>query len=402
MPSASVALAAAGGDQAGHRAQAERRLTADGDTEGDGTRADEAKAGTDLEPDGGADPGALGPTTDRLPAVVTGRRWKAARAGLSRRSSPVPTPAPFASLPRANARQRYRLALRASDQSLNLELMIRTAPLARCAVIAVVSPKGGPGKTTITALLGTLLAELRRDPVVALDANPDMGDLIDKLSSGGRGATAEIDNLTTWLSAHPTATPAQLWSRLGVGPHGLRWIATPRPPTATKERMIAAADYARYCELITRLRDYAGIILVDCGTGLLDPPVRAALEAADQILLITDSSATTARQVVAASGLLPDATPTWLVANRMPLKGSMLDLDQVVAAIPRLHGVTVVPTPPRGVPAESIVTPDFRWSEAPASWQLPIRELAARLATNWSARPTQGRELAGPFSNSQS
>ena len=36
-----------------------------------------------------------------------------------------------------------------------------------------------PGKTTMTALLGMLVAELRRDPVIALDANPDFGDLKD-------------------------------------------------------------------------------------------------------------------------------------------------------------------------------------------------------------------------------
>jgi MinD-like ATPase involved in chromosome partitioning or flagellar assembly len=78
---------------------------------------------------------------------------------------------------------------------------------------------------------------------------------------------------------------------------------------ATKERMIAAADFALYQQLIARLRDYAGIVLVDCGTGLLDPPVRAALEAADQIVLVTDNSATTARQVVTAAGLLPPGRP---------------------------------------------------------------------------------------------
>jgi MinD-like ATPase involved in chromosome partitioning or flagellar assembly len=148
--------------------------------------------------------------------------------------------------------------------------------------------------------------------------------------------------------------------------------------------MIAAADFGLYQGLITRLRDYAGIILVDCGTGLLDPPVRAALEAADQILLVTDSSATTARQVVAAAGLLPARTPTWLVANKMPRKGSMLDLQQVVAAIPRLNGVTVVAVPAGGHLAENIVTPSFTWAEAPAVWQEPIRELAARLANNWA------------------
>jgi MinD-like ATPase involved in chromosome partitioning or flagellar assembly len=147
--------------------------------------------------------------------------------------------------------------------------------------------------------------------------------------------------------------------------------------------MIDAADFDLYEGLIRRLRDYAGIVLVDCGTGLLDPPVRSALGAADQIVLITDSSATTARQVVAASGLLPPDTPTWLVANKMPRRGSMLDLDRVVAALPHLKGVTVVPVPGRGQLAENIVVPGFSWTDAPREWQEPIRELAARLASWW-------------------
>jgi hypothetical protein len=55
-------------------------------------------------------------------------------------------------------------------------------------------------------------------------------------------------------------------------------------------------------------------------------------------VLITDSSATTARQVVDAAGLLPPGTPTWLVANKMPPPGSVLDLEQVTAAMPRING----------------------------------------------------------------
>jgi MinD-like ATPase involved in chromosome partitioning or flagellar assembly len=147
--------------------------------------------------------------------------------------------------------------------------------------------------------------------------------------------------------------------------------------------MIAAANFALYRQLIARLRDYAGIVLVDCGTGLLDPPVRAALQAADQIVLVTDSSATTARQVVAAAELLPPGTPTWLVANKMPPKGSTLDLGQVVAAMPRINGVTVIRMPSGGQLAENVVTPHFAWSTAPVAWREPVRELAARLANNW-------------------
>ena len=147
------------------------------------------------------------------------------------------------------------------------------------------------------------------------------------------------------------------------------------------QRMIDAANYDLYAWLIRRLRDYAGILLVDCGTGLLDPPVRAALEAADQIVLVTDTSATTARQVVAAAGLLPADTPTWLVANKMA-KSSRLDLPQVIASMPGLKGVTVVPVP-GGELAENIVTPNFTWTSAPPAWREPLREIAARLANYW-------------------
>jgi hypothetical protein len=51
------------------------------------------------------------------------------------------------------------------------------APLHRSATIEVVSPKGGAGKTLVTALLGSLLAYLRRDRLLAVDANPDLGSL---------------------------------------------------------------------------------------------------------------------------------------------------------------------------------------------------------------------------------
>jgi hypothetical protein len=131
----------------------------------------------------------------------------------------VPPAGAFAKAVPPNAAARYRQAWAATDRSHNLEGMIRAAPLAHCMVIAVVSPKGGPGKTTITALLGTLLAELRRDPVLALDANPDLGDLGDKLADESAPAAA-VDDLAGWLDGHPGATPAELSARLGVGPHG--------------------------------------------------------------------------------------------------------------------------------------------------------------------------------------
>ncbi|MBO0692038.1 MAG: hypothetical protein J2P58_03980 [Acidimicrobiaceae bacterium] len=312
---------------------------------------------------------------------------RALKAVFFRKAIEPPKSGTFLKAATPSAGERYRLALQETDRARNLEVMIRQTRLKGSTVIAVISPKGGPGKTTITALLGTLFAELRRDPVIALDANPDFGDLKDKLSYEDT-ESALVDSLAHWLEANPAATPSEFSRQLGIGPHGLRFVATPRPPEGevvseptVLKRMTLAADYDLYASLIRRLRDYTGVLLLDCGTGLLDPPVRAALEAADQIVLVTDTSATTARQVVASARLLPSQTPTWLVANKMA-KSSRLDLPRVITSIPQVRGVTVVPVPGEDL-AENIVTPNFRWEEAPQVWQEPLREIAARLADYW-------------------
>jgi putative peptide zinc metalloprotease protein len=51
------------------------------------------------------------------------------------------------------------------------------SPVQGCRRIAVVSRKGGVGKTTTTLMLGHTFASLRGDRVIALDGNPDAGSL---------------------------------------------------------------------------------------------------------------------------------------------------------------------------------------------------------------------------------
>ena len=57
------------------------------------------------------------------------------------------------------------------------EQLAAAPPMTRPNTVAVISPKGGVGKTTISFVLGNLLAEQLRLRVVALDANPDFGTL---------------------------------------------------------------------------------------------------------------------------------------------------------------------------------------------------------------------------------
>jgi Mrp family chromosome partitioning ATPase len=73
----------------------------------------------------------------------------------------------------------------------------RGAQLRRCVTVAVMSPKGGVGKTTLTALLGSLFALLRRDRIVAIDNNPDFGALGRALARWAR---------PSWPSATSTGT----------------------------------------------------------------------------------------------------------------------------------------------------------------------------------------------------
>ena len=69
--------------------------------------------------------------------------------------------------------------------------------------VVVMSRKGGVGKTTITLSLGSILATERGDRVVAVDANPDAGNLAHRVRPppGSPSPTC----CATWTGS--TATP---------------------------------------------------------------------------------------------------------------------------------------------------------------------------------------------------
>lgn len=67
------------------------------------------------------------------------------------------------------------------------------APVHDCRRIAVLSRKGGVGKTTTTLMLGHTFASHRGDRVIALDGNPDAGSLgyrVQQMRSVGGGSRA--------------------------------------------------------------------------------------------------------------------------------------------------------------------------------------------------------------------
>jgi MinD-like ATPase involved in chromosome partitioning or flagellar assembly len=239
----------------------------------------------------------------------------------------------------------------------------------------VISPKGGVGKTTTTALLGSLLAFLRRDRVVAVETNPDWGSL-------GRRLVPDhpvfIDDLLTGLLAEPGLSPTQLDAQLSRGPDGL--MVCPAPTDPDRARRL---DQAAYGTLFARLSERVGTLVLDCGTGLDDPPARAALACADQLVLVCDDEPDTASIVAETARWLQHVpAPVFLVVNNLRRR-SRIDITALQREMDGARGLAVIP---RDEPAAGLLHDSrFSWTHAPAGWQTPVRELAALLAADWPA-----------------
>ncbi|MER7212146.1 MinD/ParA family protein [Streptosporangium sp. NPDC000239] len=163
--------------------------------------------------------------------------------------------------------------------------------------IAVMSLKGGVGKTTTTVALGNTLASLRGDRVIAIDANPDRGTLGLKVKSETaatiRTMLAEAPHIMRYADAR--AFTSQSPARLEV-------LASDSDPAVSEA--FDADDYRTVAGLIER---YYSICITDCGTGLLHGAMGATLELADQIVLVS---------LVAVDGAnSAAATLDWLTAH---------------------------------------------------------------------------------------
>lgn len=323
-------------------------------------------------------------TRDLLPP----RRSPPARVGLAaqallrtRRDRPVepapdtryrPSPGEPTMAKNAGPLTRCRDAWRATDHLHVLERRVIEPRLTRCATIAVVSPRGGVGKTTITTLLGTLFAQLRHDRIVAIDTNPDYGSLGRTLAPSHN---VYVDDVLAVLD-HPALTATQLDASLARAAHGLLVLPAPTDPERT-----ARLDHSGYSRVIHRLQGLVGVILLDCGTALWEPAAQAALASASQAILVSDAEPATASLVAEASPQLRALdVPVTLVVNRTN-RGGRLDVERVAQSIRWARGLVTISDERRA--AASIGTGDFSWNHAPRAWRLAVRELGALLAGDW-------------------
>jgi MinD-like ATPase involved in chromosome partitioning or flagellar assembly len=153
-------------------------------------------------------------------------------------------------------------------------------------------------------------------------------------------------------------------------------------PAPTDPSRMARLDKAAYGKVFERLKMTVGGLALDCGTGLQEPAAQAAIEAAEQIVLITDAEPSTASLVAEAAQLLKRAgPPMFLVVNKVPARGGRLDLEMLSRAVPDARALITVGADPRT--ASALAAGDFSWDEAPESWRLSISELAGVMVADW-------------------
>lgn len=181
----------------------------------------------------------------------------------------------------------------AREQAELHDLMVR--PVSTCRQIAVVSVRGGAGKTTLAALTATAIADIRGDRVLAVDADSALGSLPLRLGVRAEHTVQDLASRTprSWDEAAPFLARAQ---------ENL-WVL----PGSLEGRMTAELDLTTFRTAVGGLGRYFSTAMIDCGAGVLGALQRGILETSHAQLLVTPG---TVDGALSARGALD-----WFVAN---------------------------------------------------------------------------------------
>ncbi|MBV8929838.1 MAG: hypothetical protein JO152_12005 [Mycobacteriaceae bacterium] len=163
------------------------------------------------------------------------------------------------------------------DERRQAELESKVRSLLRGHYKIGVLGKGGVGKTTIAASVGSIFAKLRQDDrVVAVDADTAFGKLgsrVDPHASGSYWELATDEYLHSF---------ADVRARVGSNAVGLFVLAG---EASTARRRVL--DPAVYREATARLDNHFTISIIDCGSTLDAPVTQEALRDLDALIVVS-------------------------------------------------------------------------------------------------------------------
>ena len=171
--------------------------------------------------------------------------------------------------------------------------------------------KGGVGKTTVSACIGSVFAELRQDDrVVAIDADTAFGKLGSRVDPRVQGSYWEL------AADQHLDTFADVRSRVGSNSAGLFVLAGEGTPA--RRRVL---DPAIYREATSRLDRYFTMSIVDCSSTMDTPVTQEVLRDLDALVVVSspwvDGAAVAGQTMdwLAARGLIGLLQRTVIVLN---------------------------------------------------------------------------------------
>ncbi|MET9476738.1 MinD/ParA family protein, partial [Streptomyces sp. NPDC002922] len=239
-----------------------------------------------------------------------------------------------------SAASRFKLGNKKEEAERQRKLDLIRTPVLSCYRIAVISLKGGVGKTTTTTALGATLATERQDKILAIDANPDAGTLGRRVRRETGATIRDLVQAIPYLNSY-----MDIRRFTSQAPSGLEIIANDVDPAVSTT--FNDEDYRRAIDVLGK--QYP-IILTDSGTGLLYSAMRGVLDLADQLIIISTpsvdgaSSASTTLDWLSAHGYAELVQRSITVISGVRETGKMIKVDDIVQHFEtRCRGVIVVP-----------------------------------------------------------
>lgn len=209
--------------------------------------------------------------------------------------------------------------------------------------VAFLSLKGGVGKTTIAATLGATFASIRGDRVVAVDANPDRGTLSQKIPLETAATVRQLLHDAGTIERY-----SDVRRYTSKGPSGLEVLASETDPAISEA--FSAEDYGRILDILER---FYGLVLTDCGPGLLHSVMKSVLDRADALVVVSSASIDGARSASATLDWLDAHGHEDLVRNSIAVingvrpRPGKVDMNKVIEHFSRrCRAVQLVPFDP--------------------------------------------------------
>jgi MinD-like ATPase involved in chromosome partitioning or flagellar assembly len=245
---------------------------------------------------------------------------------------------------------------------------------------AVLSLKGGIGKTSTTVGVGLTLAEFRGDPPCAIDANPDSGDLVERALGEGIYQQQTPRTITDLLKNIESIDSLTALARYMHHAGRLHLIAGEQDPEVSDS--LTAEEYLRIRKLISA---YYSVALTDCGTGVTHNAMKGILQSADNLIIAAGYAVSGAKRArstlhwLASHGYEELARNAVVVITDKDEVSSRVDKDAIEDHLSGICRQLIAVPHDRGVADGDLVTLDVLRPETRRAY----REIAAAIVDGY-------------------